>query len=272
MEGYEVGFTPIDESKYVPYGIKIGDKYQLYEKSKYTTDYNRQPRGPIILYEFEGCPFCRKVREAVSILELEIEFRPATQGSIYRQEIKDEYGRKATFPFMKDPNTGIEMFESDDIIAYLFRAYGSSTGSTTSTVSLSAISSKGAEVQIPSSLTGGPFTTLMTGLSLLFRFGKGSTAKDSNPPENPLIVWTAEGTPFGKLVREELNELQIRHIQISCPRGSPNRQKMYEMTGGVFQIPFLQDPNNGVALFESSAILEYLQKMYGVKPTSVEYM
>lgn len=233
----------------------IGDKYQLYEKSKYTIDYNRQPRGPIVIYEFEGCPFCRKVREAVSILALEVEFRPCVQGSKYRKEIKDKYGRKATFPFMKDPNTGIEMFESDAIIAYLFKAYGRTE-----------------DGNVPSSLTGDLFTTLMTGLSLLFRFGKGSTAKDSNPPPKPLVLWSAEGTPFGKLVREELNELQIAHVQISCPRGSANRQKMFDQTNGTFQIPYLEDPNNGVKLFESSAIVEYLQKMYGVQSTAVKYI
>jgi len=192
----------------------------------------------------------------VSILELDVEFRPCVQGSKYRKEIKDEYGYKATFPFMKDPNTGIEMFESDAIIAYLFRLYGSS---------------KKVD-DVPSSLTGGVFTTLMTSLSLLLRFGKGSKGKYSNPPPKPLILWSAEGTPFGKLVREELNELQVAHIQISCPRGGSNRQKMFEQTNGVFQIPYLEDPNNGVKLFESSAIIEYLQKMYGVKSSVVEYI
>ena len=255
-EGYQVSFIETDKSKYVPYNVRLGDKFQLNEKSKYVSNHsNRQPRGPIVLYEFEGCPFCRKVREAVSILSLEVEFRPTPQGSVYRDEIKKKYGRKATFPFMVDPNTGIEMFESDDIIAYLFRAYGMSK-----------------EGNVPSSLSPGASTTIMTGLSLLFRFGKGSKVKDSNPPEKSLILWSAEGTPFGKLVREELNELQIAHRQISCPRGGVNRQRMFEETGGTFQIPYLEDPNNGVKLFESSTIIEYLQKMYGITSTAVEYL
>ena len=33
---------------------------------------------------------------------------------------------------------------------------------------------------------------------------------------------------------------------------------------GRFQVPYLQDPNTGVNLFESSAILEYLDKQYAV--------
>ena len=31
----------------------------------------RRPSRPLELYEFEACPFCRKVREALSILDLE---------------------------------------------------------------------------------------------------------------------------------------------------------------------------------------------------------
>lgn len=39
-----------------------------------------QPRKPIEIYEFEGCPFCRKVREAVNILDLDVVFYPCPQG------------------------------------------------------------------------------------------------------------------------------------------------------------------------------------------------
>ena len=31
----------------------------------------RRPEKPLELYEFEGCPFCRKVREALSVLDLD---------------------------------------------------------------------------------------------------------------------------------------------------------------------------------------------------------
>lgn len=40
----------------------------------------KQPRKPIEIYEFEGCPFCRKVREAVNILDLDVVFYPCPQG------------------------------------------------------------------------------------------------------------------------------------------------------------------------------------------------
>ena len=35
-----------------------------------------------------------------------------------------ERGGKAQFPYLVDPNTGREMYESDDIVRYLFDTYG----------------------------------------------------------------------------------------------------------------------------------------------------
>ncbi len=247
-EGYEVSIGDRDESRYT--FAKFGNTKQLVETCAIDSP-PKLNRGPIVLYEFEGCPFCRKVREAVSMLSLEVEFRPCPQGSSFRREIKEQYGAKSTFPFMRDPNTGIEMFESDDIILYLFRTYGVG--------------------DVPSSLQKGILNTLAASFSLLFRVNRGGKRKSSDPPEKPLILWSGEGSPYAKLVKEELCEMQIAHLQISCPRGSPQRQRMFEKTGR-FQIPYLEDPNTGVSLHESSAIIEYLQAMYAVEKPFIEYM
>lgn len=210
-------------------------------------------RGPIIIYEFEGCPFCRKVREAVSILSLEVEYRPCPKdGDLFRKEIKQKFGAQATFPFLLDLNNGVKMFESDDIIAYLFQAYGDGS--------------------VPWTLSRGSlYTTVSAGFSMLSRFWKGSQMLWSKPPTKPLILWAYEGSPFCKVVREVLCQLQIEHLQISCPRGSPNRQRLFEKTGR-FQVPYLEDPNSGASLFESAAIIEYIQKLYGLKSSPVKYL
>lgn len=217
---------------------------------------------PIVLYEFEGCPFCRKVREAASILSLDVTFMPCPQnGRIYRREIQEKYGNggessKVTFPFMRDPNTGVEMFESDDIIRYLFTCYGSG----------------GPNTEIPYMLRPGLVpSTLTAGLATLSRFGRGVKALPSTKPPLPLILWSYEGSPFCKIVREYLCELELAHTQMSCPRGSPNRDKLFEMAGR-FQVPYLQDPNEGIELFESAAILEYLEKKYRIQPSPVDYI
>jgi len=214
----------------------------------------KQPKVPLEFYEFEQCPFCRKVREAVSILCLRVVYKPCPKnGPRFRKEIKDQYGKKATFPYMYDPNTGIKMFESDDIIQYLFTAYG--------------------DGKVPIFLRLGGWTTFTAGLGLLPRaFKGGGTYKTSTTPPVPLILYAYEGSPFSKLVKEELCALELEYMQISCPRGSPYRQELFEKTGGTVQFPYLEDPYKDVKLFESAAIIEYLRKMYSVEPSPIEYL
>ena len=46
------------------------------------------PSKPIRLYEFEACPFCRRVRETITFLDLEVEVIPCPKGSIlHRSEV-----------------------------------------------------------------------------------------------------------------------------------------------------------------------------------------
>ncbi|MDX1505340.1 MAG: glutathione S-transferase N-terminal domain-containing protein, partial [Spongiibacter sp.] len=47
-----------------------------------------------------------------------------------------------------------------------------------------------------------------------------------------------------------------------APITSPNRQRMFELTGR-FQVPYLIDPNTGMDLYESTEILCYLNETYG---------
>jgi glutathione S-transferase len=247
--GYKATIEPRSDDEYTI--ATLGAQYQISETS--TILPKLVQTQPLILYEFEACPFCRKVREAVSILSLTVTFRPCPKnGNRYRREIKEKYGTKATFPFLMDPNTGAQMFESDAIVEYLFLTYGD--GSIPWTLPLS-----------------NPIVPLTAGLGLLFRGSRGSTYKTSNPPPLPLEVVLYEGSPFCKLVRETLCELELEHTQVSCPRGSPNRQKVFEAYGR-FQVPYLEDPNSGVSLYESEAIMEYLQKQYGVLPSPVKYV
>ena len=243
--GYSLGL--IDQNDKIYSVATIGSK-QISETT--TILPSRQQSSPLIMYEFETCPFCRKVREAVSILSLDVEFRPTPkQGRTWRKEIKTAYGNKATFPFLRDPNTGAEMFESDKIIKYLFTTYGNG--------------------DVPWTLSSSPWVPLTAGLSLVWR--GGGQAKPSNPPPLPVIYWAYEGSPFCKIPRETLCEFEIPYVQISCPRGSMNRQRMFDETGR-FQAPYLQDPNTGVSLWESEAIVEYLRKEYGVQESPVKYI
>ncbi|KAL3845691.1 hypothetical protein ACJIZ3_003094 [Penstemon smallii] len=71
----------------------------------------------------EACPFCRRVREAITELDLSVEIFPCPKGSLRHRAMVNNLGGREQFPFLIDPNTGVSMYESD-IVKYLFRQYG----------------------------------------------------------------------------------------------------------------------------------------------------
>ncbi|XP_064955925.1 uncharacterized protein LOC135607782 isoform X2 [Musa acuminata AAA Group] len=82
------------------------------------------PQPYLQIYEFEACPFCRRVREAMTELDLTVEVYPCPKGSLRHRELVRSIGGKEQFPFLVDLNTGVSMYESNDIVKYLFRQYG----------------------------------------------------------------------------------------------------------------------------------------------------
>ena len=80
---------------------------------------------------------------------------------------------------------------------------------------------------------------------------------------DPIVLWGYEGSPFVRPVRETLNSLGLAHVMLNCPRGSQNRDRLFRKTGR-FQVPFIEDPNTGLSLFESSAIVKYLKGTYSL--------
>lgn len=200
-----------------------------------------RPAAPIELYEFEGCPFCRRVREALTRLDLEAFVRPCPKGGRrFRDELR-RVGGKAQFPYMLDPNTGKAIYESGDIVDYLFDQYG--------------------EGAAPALLRGGGLSTLAVALSGLGRGAAGSYVRASRPPENPLELFSFEASPFCRLVRETLCELEIPYLLHNVARGSAQREAFMARSGKM-QVPYLVDPNSGIEMFESAEIIEYLQATY----------
>ncbi|KAG8064631.1 hypothetical protein GUJ93_ZPchr0004g40139 [Zizania palustris] len=76
------------------------------------------------LYEFEACPFCRRVREAMTELDLSAEVYPCPKGSLRHRDVVKKIGGKEQFPLLVDASTGVTMYESGDIVKYLFKQYG----------------------------------------------------------------------------------------------------------------------------------------------------
>ncbi|KAF6171929.1 hypothetical protein GIB67_011826 [Kingdonia uniflora] len=154
---------------------------------------------------------------------------------------------------MVDPNTGVAMYESDDIIKYLVGKYGM--------FSYLFLNFDKCDGTVPLALSLGLLTTLTAGFAMIGRMGKGSSYTPSKLPPEPLELWAYEGSPFCKIVRELLVELELPHTLRSCARGSPKRQVLYQKAGS-FQVPYLEDPNTGVKMFESAEIVDYLKATY----------
>jgi glutaredoxin len=117
VKGYQISIEDDEPTKYSI--VRAFDK-RIYENGQ---PLKLKPSQPIELYEFEGCPFCRKVREAVSILDIDVVFYPTPKGGPTFRVKAQKLGGKQQFPFMVDPNSKVQMYESDDIIKYLFDTY-----------------------------------------------------------------------------------------------------------------------------------------------------
>jgi glutathione S-transferase len=198
-----------------------------------------QPDKPLELYEFEACPFCRKVREALSDFDLDAMIYPCPRGGRFRAEVKAR-GGKTQFPFLVDPNTGKEMYESDDIIHYLADTYR--------------------DGKVPSSL--GPLTIASGSLAAAVRAGRGRKVRPARRPEKPLELWSYEASPYSRLVREALNDLEIPYLLHNQAEKSPRRAAFQARTGKLM-VPYLIDPNTGKQMFESADIVAYLESTYG---------
>ncbi|KAK4762139.1 hypothetical protein SAY87_030023 [Trapa incisa] len=238
VSGYSASFASGSEIPPGQYALDIAGI-----KVKEASKVGPRPEKPIEIYEFESCPFCRKVREIVAVLDLDVLFYPCPRNGPNFRPWVGKMGGKQQFPYMVDPNTGVAMYESDEIIKYLVTKYGDGS--------------------VPFMLSLGLLTTLTEGFAMIGRMGKGSSYRPSKMPPKPLEVWAYEGSPFCKLVREALVELELPHLVRNCARGSLKRQILYEKAGH-FQVPYLVDPNTGVEMFESAEIVEYLQATYAL--------
>lgn len=221
-----------------------------------------KPRQTLQLYDIENCPYCRLVREALTELDLDVEIYPCPKnGERFRPELIDR-GGKAQVPYLVDPNMGVEMYESLDIVAYLFETYG--------------------QRDLPLKWRAGRLQTLGSMLASAPRVSRSGQAKTGIEPEYMLELYSFESSPYARPVRELLCEMEIPYILRSCGRTRlqewilpPLRERLninldsdlenrrvLQDTEGRVSIPYLYDPNTEQGLFESVDILDYLRKNY----------
>ena len=75
----------------------------------------------MILYHFDSCPYCVKVRDVIKELNVELEMRDTRADDTYRQELLALAGKTQVPCLVID---GKPMHESDDIIDYLKENFG----------------------------------------------------------------------------------------------------------------------------------------------------
>jgi hypothetical protein len=213
----------------------------------------RAPAQLFELYEAEGCPESRRVRELLTALDLDAMIFPCpTGGTVYRPGVP-------AVPHLIDRERGTEV-SGGDVVAYLADVYGA-----------------GAPAR------NGAVDRATSRLASAVRGRRGIRARPSRRPAEPLELYSFEASPFARIARETLSELELPYRLRNVGKGAladfllpamrarwaprlppstRNRRALYERTGRV-QVPYLVDPNTGVEMFESDAIRAYLIETYG---------
>jgi glutathione S-transferase len=183
------------------------------------------PDSALKIYDMENCPFCRLAREALEELGLDYELYPSPKrGRRYRPELIERAG-KAQFPYLIDPNTNTEMYESMDIVRYLFETYGNDG--------------------VPAKWRSGSFQTLRSMLISAVRPAASLWAKPSQNADQLLVLYSGETSPGARNIRELLCQLELAFVvrQHSGP-------------------PKLVDPNTQSEFTGKQAIVDHLRSQY----------
>ncbi len=170
-----------------------------------TAERRHDPDLLLELYDFEACPYCRKVREVLSELDLDYRARPVAQGSARRAELVRR-GGKMQAPYLVDPNTATELYESDDIIRYLNATYGEGERA-------------GWRLPVPTILDD-----VNSSLASAVRLGRGSRCRRAGRRERfePLTLFNMEGSrTAGRCARRSPSWTSNTSSETS-PRGAPS--------------------------------------------------
>ncbi|CAN5570402.1 glutathione S-transferase N-terminal domain-containing protein [soil metagenome] len=203
-----------------------------------------RPAQRLELYERESCPFSRKVREALSILDLDVIVHPCPEGGTrFRAKVEAKIG-KYEIPVLVDPNRGIALHGSDEIVEQLFAHYG--------------------DGKVPLTLRSPKLTNASSKLASALRGNRGTDVEPSLEPTSLIELYSYEASPYCRPVREKLTELELPYLLHNVARGSARRPTFIARSGKM-QVPYLVDAAREVAMFESKDIVDYLEKTYAAR-------
>lgn len=221
-----------------------------------------QPEQMLVLFEREGCPRCRLVREALTELNLDVLVYPIPiKGRRYLDKLR-ELSQAEAVPFLHDPNTDARLSGAGSIVHYLFDTY--------------------LNKPVPVELEENKTNLSRSQWASRVRGDRGTYAAPSKPAAQPLELHSFESSPYTRLVRERLSELELPYVvrqlgkqqradvgpanfRLHLGRYKPlpgSRREAVLAQYGRVQVPFLLDPNQGVEMYESADIVAYLDRTY----------
>jgi anaphase-promoting complex subunit 7 len=200
-----------------------------------------RPQQPLILYSYEGNQFCRLVREVLTELDIVYELRSAGKQSKRRDEVAKLSGGSTQSPFLIDPNTGVQIGQSSDIIQYLYRTYALWTPPSEVLQGIS-------DILLP---LFRPFFELLTPLQAgLLDNEKGQyereieraqTQIEDEITSEPIVIYTYALSPFSVEAKKLLDNLAVPYKEINLggewlpgligEGGSQKRAALLAMTG-----------------------------------------
>jgi glutathione S-transferase len=202
-----------------------------------------RPTDTLILYEMENCPFSRLVREALSELDLDAIIKPCPHGEQeHRAELRKLTDREGV-PYLIDRGLGVALHDSARIVRHLFTHYGRG--------------------HVPARFARNEAAVWTSKLASRLRGGEGKTEYQPPAvrPAFPLELWNYEGSPYCRLVREQLDRRGLSYVSRNLARNSPRREA-FQARFGKLQFPCLYDPNVERSLFETADILAHLRSTY----------
>ena len=103
------------------------------------------------------------------------------------------------------------------------------------------------------------------GTSVL-RVNRGLIVKGNRKkPVKTLELYEAEYCPYCRHVREALTELDLDAMIYPVPKNGTRYKQRLEKLSGEGKVPFLHDPNTGVMMGDSEAIVNYLYEQYALE-------
>jgi len=77
-----------------------------------------------------------------------------------------------------------------------------------------------------------------------------------------LILYHFEQCPYCQRVRTVFSDLGLTYLSVCVPKDRQDKRQLLEKIGGKQQVPFLIDTDKGVSMYESDAIIAYVEENY----------